>query len=58
MTVKECAELLGRDVNSLRIALQMDRVPFGVAFKKAGNKKYTYFIYPEKVNEYLGKKKG
>jgi len=56
MTVTECARLLNKSPQFVRIGLQQGLLPFGVALKINGDK-YTYHISEAKVYEYLGIKK-
>lgn len=53
MTVTECAKLLDKSPQFVRIGLQRGLLPFGVAIRISGNK-YTYHIADQKVYEYLG----
>ena len=58
MKIKEVAELLGTTEATIRVGLQQNVFPFGIAFKtKPENKHYTYVIYPELVRQYAGEKK-
>lgn len=52
MTVKECATLLGKSEQFVRIGLQRGILPFGYAVKMSS--KWTYHISKSKVKEYLG----
>ena len=56
MTVLECAKLLDKSPQFVRIGLQRGILPFGYAIKLNGSK-YTYHISEAKVYEYLGIKK-
>lgn len=56
MKVSECAKLLDKSPQFVRIGLQRGVLPFGVAIKMSS--RWTYHISEEKVYEYLGKKKG
>lgn len=56
MTVTECARLLDKSPQFVRVGLQRGVLPFGVAIKINGSK-YTYHISESKVYEYLGIKK-
>ena len=59
MKVKEAAEMLGTTEATIRVGLQQNVFPFGVAFKTHPDRKqYKYIIYPEKLREYAGEKKG
>ena len=52
MTVKECAELLNKSQQFVRIGLQRGALPFGYAVKLSS--RWTYHISAHKVYEYLG----
>lgn len=55
MKVKECAQLLGKSEQFVRIGLQRGILPFGYAVKMSS--KWTYHISEAKVHEYLGIRK-
>lgn len=59
LSTKAVAEMLGCEELTVRVFLQMGLFPFGVAFKtKPENTKFTYVIYPAKLEEFLiGRKK-
>ena len=52
LTVQQAADLLGIDVQSLRIGLQQNKIPFGTAWKNGD--RYRYIIYPKKFEEITG----
>lgn len=52
MTVTECAKLLDKSPQFIRIGLQRGILPFGYAIKMSS--KWTYHISEAKVYEYLG----
>ena len=53
MTVVECAKLLGKSPQFVRIGLQRGILPFGYAIKMSSV--WTYHISDAKVYDYLGK---
>lgn len=53
MKVVECAKLLDKSPQFVRIGLQRGVLPFGYAIKMSS--KWTYHISEAKVLEYLGK---
>lgn len=53
MKVSECASLLGKSPQFVRMGLQLGILPFGYAIKMSS--KWTYHISEAKVYEYLGK---
>ena len=55
MTVTECAKLLDKSPQFIRIGLQRGILPFGYAIKMSS--KWTYHISEAKVYEYLGETK-
>lgn len=55
MKVSECAKLLGKSPQFVRIGLQRGILPFGYAIKLTADR-YTYHISDAKVYEYLGKR--
>lgn len=52
MSVKECAELLGKSEQFVRLGLQRERLPFGYAVKLSS--RWTYHISRHQVYQYLG----
>lgn len=55
MKVSECAKLLDKSPQFVRIGLQRGILPFGYAIKMSS--KWTYHISAAKVYEYLGEQK-
>lgn len=55
MKVSECAKLLDKSPQFVRMGLQLGVLPFGVAIKMSS--KWTYHISEAKVYEYLGKER-
>lgn len=56
MRVDECARLLGKSPQFVRIGLQRGILPFGYAIKMSS--RYTYHISEARVHEYLGREGG
>lgn len=52
MTVKECAELLGKSEQWVRVGLQRGRLPFGYAVMLST--RWSYHISRHQVYQYLG----
>ena len=52
MKVSECAKLLDKSPQFVRIGLQRSILPFGYAIKMSS--RWTYHISEAKVYEYLG----
>lgn len=52
ISVEQCAKLLGKSEQFIRIALQTGTVPFGFAVKI--KTEYSYHISPKKLKEYIG----
>lgn len=53
ISIKEAAEILGKSQQFVRVGLQTERLPFGVAVKTSS--KYSYHISPKLLEEYIGK---
>lgn len=53
MKVAECAKLLGKSQQFVRVGLQRGVLPFGYAVKMSSV--WTYHISAAKVYDYLGK---
>ena len=53
VSIKEAARLLKTSQQFLRIALQQNAFPFGVAIKINDSSKYTYYISRKKLLEYI-----
>jgi hypothetical protein len=56
VSIKCAAELLGISQQMLRIGLQQNAFPFGVAIKIKDSSKYTYYINRNQLNQYLNRK--
>lgn len=54
ISVAECAKILGKSEQFVRVALQQGVLPFGFAVKMSS--KYSYHVSKAKVYEYLGMK--
>ena len=52
MTVIEAAKLLNMNPQTLRLALQQGKFPFGVAVRTSPNR-FTYKIFPKRLESYL-----
>ena len=51
VSVAECAKILGKSEQFVRVGLQQGVLPFGVAVRTSS--KYSYHISPKKLNEYM-----
>ena len=51
MNPKQAAKLLGCDAQTIREGIKSGELDIGAAWKKPGNKYYTYLIYEQKVRE-------
>lgn len=51
VSVAECAKILGKSEQFVRVALQTGAAPFGIAVKN--KTRYDYHISPKKLNEYV-----
>ena len=54
VTVKRAAEILGKSQQFVRIGLQRNILPFGIAMQMPGQTTYTYHISPKKLCDYAG----
>ena len=55
MSVKECAQLMGKSMEFVRAGLRHGTLPFGSAVKMSS--RWTYHICEARVYEYMGLKK-
>jgi len=53
VSVRECAALLGKTPQFVRVALQRGTATFGMAVQ-ISNKRWSYHISAKKLNEYIG----
>lgn len=52
ISVSECARMIGKSEQFVRVALQTGAAPFGFAVKNKSM--YSYHISPKKLQEYIG----
>lgn len=52
--ISVAAEALKMDCQTVRLLLQNNLVDWGIAFKRANSKQFTYLIYPKKFYETTG----
>ena len=52
LLVSEAAKKLGMNTQTLRLALQQNKFPFGVAVKTSEHR-FTYYINEEQLKRYL-----
>lgn len=52
VSVREAAEMLGMSPQCLRIALRMEKFPFGVAVK-GSERRWTYYVNKVQLEMYL-----
>ena len=52
LLVSDAAKKLGMNTQTLRLALQQDKCPFGYAVKTSP-KRFTYYINPERLEKYI-----
>ena len=53
ITVKEAARLMGTSEMFIRIGLQRNILPVGVAMKMPNSTKYTYYISKKQFYKYI-----
>lgn len=54
--VSDAAKELGMSQLAVRMLMRQGVLPIGIATKLTGNQ-YRYYIYREKLNDFLGKRK-
>ena len=54
--VKEAARIYGKDPQWVRIGLQRGYLPIGVATKREGSSRYSYYISPKLLYEHTGER--
>lgn len=54
ISVTKAAQIMHLDPHFIRLCLQDGTFAFGVAKKKPGNKKWSYYISPKQFYEYVG----
>lgn len=52
LTIRQTAAALGKSEQFVRIGLQQERLPFGVAVK-TGKTQWSYYISRKKLNEWI-----
>lgn len=52
MRVSDAAKQLGMNTQTLRLALQQNKFPFGTAVRTSENR-YTYYVNSERLKKYL-----
>lgn len=52
--VAVAAKALKMDAQTVRLLLQSNAVPWGIAFKRPGSSQYCYIIYPKQFYEATG----
>ncbi|BES65877.1 hypothetical protein SANA_23160 [Gottschalkiaceae bacterium SANA] len=54
ITIKKAADIMGKSEMFVRIGLRRGLLPFGVAWKMPGSSSFSYYIYPNKFQEFVG----
>lgn len=54
ISVEQAAAIMGKSPQFIRLCLQDGSLPFGVANRRKGCKKYSYYISPKLFFEYVG----
>jgi len=52
--IKEVARIMKKDENFIRLALQQNLFPFGIAMRKTNSSQYDYYVSPKLLYEYSG----
>lgn len=54
VSIIEVAKIMKKDQQFIRIGLQEQWLPIGVAYKMDGSNEYSYYVSPKKLYEYTG----
>lgn len=54
MITDKVAQALGKSPQTIRVGLQLNKYPFGIAYKREGSSRYTYVLWPPLVRQYVG----
>lgn len=52
--IEEVAKIMRKDKQFVRIGIQEQWLPIGVAYKKEGSNEFSYYVSPKKLYEYTG----
>lgn len=52
--VDQVAEALNKSPQTIRIGLQLEKYPFGAAYKRENSSRWTYTFWPPMVKQYVG----
>lgn len=53
ISVPEAAQMMGATCDFIRAAMQLNLINIGVALRRPGKTRYTYYIYRDKVINYM-----
>ena len=54
VSIRETAQLMGKSEMFVRIGLRCGALPIGTAIKLPDSSRYTYYISPKLLEEFLG----
>ena len=54
ITVETAARLMGKSTLFVREAMRQDKLPIGIAEQMPGSNKWSFFISPKLLADYLG----
>ena len=52
--ISEVARIMKKDKQFVRVGIQENWLPIGVAYNKEGSNEYSYSVSPKKLYEYTG----
>ena len=52
--IDQVAHALGKSPQTIRVGLQLDKYPFGMAYRREDSSRYTYVLWPPLVRQYVG----
>lgn len=55
ITIKKAAEIMNTSQQFIRVGLQRGTLPIGIAEKMPNSTKYTYYISPKLLEDFIGK---
>lgn len=55
ISVKEAAKIMGKSEQFIRVGLQRETLPFGIAQIMPKSNRYTYYISPKLFYDFVGR---
>jgi hypothetical protein len=54
VSIEQAARWLNLDSQTVRLLIQFEKVPWGIAYKRGNSSKYSYLIYKKQFAETTG----